>query len=75
MAGTKITMSLSEKTFETLKQLAEAKGMKKSAIVALALAEFAEGRKEKCMRANKKSCTPPTKDRCSLFLDNYVQRL
>lgn len=45
MAGTKITMSLSEKTFETLKQLAEAKGMKKSAIVALALAEFTERQK------------------------------
>lgn len=45
MAGTKITMSLSDKTLETLKQLAEAKGMKKSAIVALALAEFAEKQK------------------------------
>ena len=59
MAGTKITMSLSEKTFETLKQLAEAKGMKKSAIVPLRLPSLQKGRKEKCMRANKKSCTPP----------------
>ena len=72
MAGTKITMSLSEKTFETLKQLAEAKGMKKSAIVALALAEFAERQKGE---VHEKSCTPPTKDRCSLFACNYVQRL
>jgi len=45
MAGTKITMSLSEKTIEILENLAEKKGMKKSAIVALALAEYAEKQK------------------------------
>ena len=55
MAGTKITMSLSEKTFETLKQLAEAKGMKKSAIVALALAEFAERQKGEVHEGKKKA--------------------
>lgn len=40
MAGIKITMSLSEKTLEMLKEMAENKGVKKSAIVALALEEF-----------------------------------
>ena len=40
MAGTKITMSLSEKTLDILKELADDKGMKKSAIVALALDEY-----------------------------------
>lgn len=42
MAGKKITMSLSEKTLETLEKIAEEKGMKKSAIVALAIAEYAD---------------------------------
>jgi Ribbon-helix-helix protein, copG family. len=45
MAGKKITMSLSEKTAEILERLANEKGMKKSAIVALALAEYAEKQK------------------------------
>lgn len=40
MAGTKITMSLSEKTYEMLNELAAEKGLKKSAIVALALDEY-----------------------------------
>lgn len=40
MAGTKITMSLSEKTLDILKELADDKGMKKSSIVALALDEY-----------------------------------
>lgn len=40
MAGTKITMSLSEKTLNVLTELAADKGMKKSAIVALALDEY-----------------------------------
>ena len=42
MAGKKVTMSLSEKTLEILEEMADKKGMKKSAIVALALAEYAE---------------------------------
>lgn len=45
MAGKKITMSLSDKTLETLEKMAEEKGMKKSAIVALALAEYADRQK------------------------------
>lgn len=45
MAGKKITMSLSEKTLDILEKLAEEKGMKKSAIVALALAEYADRQK------------------------------
>ncbi len=45
MAGKKITVSLSEKTLEILERLTEEKGMKKSAIVALALAEYADRQK------------------------------
>lgn len=40
MAGTKITMTFSDKTLGVLDKLAEDKGMKRSAIVALALDEF-----------------------------------
>lgn len=45
MTSKKITMSLSEKTMEVLEKLAEEKGIKKSAIVALAIAEYAERQK------------------------------
>lgn len=45
MAGKKVTMSLSEKTLEILEEMADKKGMKKSAIVALAIAEYAEKQK------------------------------
>jgi hypothetical protein len=45
MAGKKITMSFSEKTSEILERLSDEKGMKKSAIVALALAEYEEKQK------------------------------
>lgn len=45
MAGKKITMSLSEKTIEILEQIAAEKGLKKSAIVALAVSEYADKQK------------------------------
>lgn len=45
MSGKKITMSLSEKTVEILEKMANEKGMKKSAIVALALIEYADRQK------------------------------
>lgn len=45
MAGTKITMSLSEKTLDILTELAADKGMKKSALVALALDEYYKNQK------------------------------
>ena len=45
MPGKTITISLSEKTLEILTEIAAKKGMKKSAIVALALAEYAEKQK------------------------------
>lgn len=40
MAGKKITMSLSEKTVEILEEIAKEKGLKKSAIVTLAVLEY-----------------------------------
>lgn len=45
MAGKKITMSLSEKTLQMLEQIAEEKGVKKSAIIALAVEEYYRGQK------------------------------
>lgn len=45
MAGKKVTMSMSERTLELLEKLSAEKGMKKSAIVALAVAEYAERQK------------------------------
>lgn len=46
MADTrKITISLANKTLELLEQLANEKGIKKSAIVSLALAEYYESQK------------------------------
>lgn len=45
MAGKKITMSLSEKTLQMLEQIAEEKGVKKSAIIALAVEEYFRAQK------------------------------
>lgn len=42
MSGKKVTMSFSEKTLELLERLSAEKGIKKSAIVALAVAEYAD---------------------------------
>ena len=45
MGSKKITVSLSEKTITLLEQIAEEKGLKKSAVVALAVAEYADRQK------------------------------
>ncbi|MCX4270579.1 MAG: hypothetical protein OSJ62_18290 [Lachnospiraceae bacterium] len=45
MASKKITMSLSEKTIEILEKIAAEKGLKKSAVVALAVSEYADRQK------------------------------
>ena len=50
MSGTKITVSLSQKTIETLDHFAETKGLKKSAVIALALAEMAERERREDMK-------------------------
>lgn len=42
MSTKKITVSLSEKTIQMLEQLAERKGLKKSALVTVALDEYAK---------------------------------
>lgn len=47
MACNKITISVSEKTMELLVNLAAEKGMKKSAIIALALAELNDNENQK----------------------------